>query len=413
VGTVADYWVEAVLPNGLRALLHPLPRTRTTTWGVFVNHGIRDEDLTTNGISHFLEHVVFNAQYRSQSDVAALVAHGSAAEAFTTKEYTEYLLTTMPEDSLPALRGLGALVSSPVFDVEVVDRERPLIREELNRFRASPAVLNELLENALFGDLGLFTLGTAANVEAFTAEQLERRHAQFYTPHRTTVVGEGPLDVDYAMDAVESVMGQWRRPPAWTPFPVFEDAPRVIGIPSGGPRVSVRLGFRGPGLTSPERPAFALVADALGLGIGSRLSAALRDQEALAYDVQASTVQYGPIGYLKISLTCDRAVAPRALGRVLEVVGECHAGLEPQELDRVRSLRTTALLRQAGDSQRMLAMVGKFAVNGLTFLVDAEVHSYGATTPPHTATVAQQYLTGDACAIVALGLSTEELLTGL
>jgi predicted Zn-dependent peptidase len=412
---VADYWLEAVLPNGLRALLHPLPRTRTTTWGVFVNHGIRDEDPKTNGISHFLEHVVFNAQYRSQSDVAALVARGSAAEAFTTKEYTEYLLTTMPEDSLAALRGLGALVSSPDFDPEVVERERPLIKEELNRFRTSPAVLNELLENALFGDrsLGLFTLGTAANVDAFTAEQLERRHAQFYTPQRTTLVGEGPLEVEYTMDAVESVMGEWRRPPAWTPFPVFEDAPRVIGIPSPGPRVSVRLGFRGPGLTSPERPAFALVADALGLGIGSRLSVALRDQEALAYDIQASAVQYGPVGYLKISLTCDRAVAPRALARVLDVVGGCHAGLDPLELDRVRSLRTTALLRQTGDAQRMLAVIGKFAVNGLTFLVDAEVQSYGATTPPHTATVAQRYLTGDACAIVALGLSTEDLLTGL
>lgn len=407
--------MEAVLPNGLRALVHPLPRTRTTTWGLFVNHGIRDEDPATNGISHFLEHVVFNAQYKSQSDVAALIARGSAAEAFTTKEYTEFCLTTMPEDSLTALRGLGALASAPTFRPDVVEGERHLIHEELSRFRSSPQALNEVLENALFGDrsLGLYTLGTARNIDEFTGDVLERRHGQFYTPQRTTVVGEGPLGIDHTMDAIEAVLGSWTRPPQWTPFPVFEDAPRVIGLPAAGPRVALRLGFRGPGLASAERPAFALLADALGLGVGSRLWVALRDEEALAYDVQASAVHYGPASYLKISLTCERSVAPRVLSRILEVVGECHAGLTPRELDRVKLLRSTSLLRQADDPRRMLAVIGKFAVNGMTFLVDSEIQSYGATTPPHTAVVAQQYLTGDACAIVAVGMSTEELLTSI
>jgi len=410
---LVDYWIDSVLPNGLRVLLHPVPRMRTVTWGVFVSHGVKDEIKENNGISHFLEHVVFNAQYQASSDLADLIAHGSVAEAFTTKEYTQFSVTTLPRDSAMAVRGLGGLLRNASFHIDLVERERCIIIEELKRFLASERFLDESLENALFGDrtLGLYTLGTHATVTSFQPASLEARYQSFYGPLRTTVVGYGNLEGPEALDIVSNVLGDWDPNAIWVPSPTFEDTPRVKGIKGAdNSRVHLRLGFRGPGLGSLERPSISLLADALGLGVGSRLWRRLRVERQLAYDIQAMPVSYGPAGYLKILLSCDRTNVGEALGLILETIAELQDGLEPEELDRCRTIRCTELLRQADDSRRMLSVVGRFAVNGMTFLVDSEIHRFRQVTKESTARAARQFLTGDTLGLVAYGLSTEELL---
>src|SRR5690242_11661722 len=104
----ADYWVKSVFPNGLQVLVQPRRYARTISWGIFVSHGVRDETKENNGISHFMEHVIFNAQYRTQSELARLVQQGAIVEAFTTKEYTQFSVTAVPTECNAALHGLTA-----------------------------------------------------------------------------------------------------------------------------------------------------------------------------------------------------------------------------------------------------------------------------------------------------------------
>lgn len=381
------------------------------TWGLFVNHGTRDEIPETNGISHFLEHVIFRAQYRRSHGITELLRRGAVVEAVTTKEYTQYSVTTVPADATAALRALGQLLTDPEFSAEIVEEERGIIGEELRRYRASGRIIDDILENALFGNrsIGLPTLGTEENLAAFNHNHLQERYRRYYVPVRCVAVGVGPIDGAEAVDMVDSVLGMWEAQSFMVPTPTFEERPKIFGVPGDSSRVVLRMGFRGPGLSSPDRAVMTLLADGLGLSMGSRLWNALRGEKPLAYDVQAIPVSYGPAGYVKIQLSCERRNVAEIIDRVLAEVAKLHEGLREEELEQWVTLRSTALLREVDDPRRMLPMVGRFAVNGMMFLVDSEIHRYRQVTPEATMRVAREYLTGDCFGLVAFGLGTEEL----
>ncbi len=409
----ADYWVKSVFPNGLQVLVQPRKYARTTSWGVFVSHGVRDETKESNGISHFMEHVIFNAQYRNQSELSQLVKQGAIVEAFTTKEYTQFSVTTVPGESDTALRGLANLIRRPSFNVSLIETERAIIEEEIKTFMSTKKALDEWVERALFGNrsLGLFTLGPRENLSTFDETALQERYNKYYTPLRTVIVCQGSVKETEVLDKVFDAFDDWNQKPISIPPPKFEDAPQLVGISTQAHRVSLYVAFRGPGLANIDRTPFSLIADSLGLGIGSRLWNALREERQLVYEIQAAPTTYGVAGYMTIRLSCERDKVRDVIQILLTEIARLHQGLDDSELERARTIRTTGLLNQHENSRLMLPTVGKYAINGLTLFIDTEIQNLNLVTKEDTARVARQYLTENTLAIVAYGLSREELLS--
>lgn len=411
----ADYWIKSVFPNGLQVLVQPRKYARTTSWGIFVNHGVRDETYESNGISHFMEHVIFNAQYRNQSELSRLVQQGAIVEAFTTKEYTQFSVTTVPSESDAALRGLKNLIRQPLFDSSLIEMERATVEEEIKTFMSTKKALDEWVERALFGNrsLGLFTLGPRENLERFDETKLRARYNTYYTPLRTVIVCQGAVKENDVLDKVFDAFENWDQPSISIPPPKFEDSPQLIGIPTQAQRVSLYMAFRGPSLANIDRMPFSLIADSLGLGIGSRLWNALREERQLVYEIQAAPTTYGAAGYMTIRLSCDRAKVREVIQVLLTEVAQLHQGLNDAELERARTIRTTGLLNQHENSRLMLPSVGKYAINGLTLFIDTEIQNLNLVTKEDTARVASQYLNENTLAIVAYGLNREELLNSV
>lgn len=411
----ADYWVKSVFPNGLQVLVQPRKYARTISWGIFINHGIRDEIKESNGISHFMEHVIFNAQYRTQSELSRLVQQGAIVEAFTTKEYTQFSVTTVPAECDTALQGLATLVRQPSFAQSLIETERAIIDEEIKTFMSTRKALDEWVERALFGNrsLGLFTLGPRENLDSFTETSLQDRYQRYYTPLRTVVVCQGAVEAIEVLDKVSDKFEDWKQQPISIPPPWFEDTPQFIGIPTQAQRVTLYMAFRGPGLANIDRLPFSLIADSLGLGIGSRLWNALREERQLVYDIQATPTTYGVAGYMTVRLSCEREHVREVIQILLAEVAQLHQGLSDSELERARTIRTTGLLHQHENSRSMLPSVGKFAVNGLTLFIDTEIQNLNLVTTEDTARVARQYLNEDTLAIIGYGLSREELLNSV
>ena len=411
----ADYWIKSVFPNGLQVLIQPRRYARTTSWGIFVSHGVRDETKESNGISHFMEHVIFNAQYRNQSELSRLVQQGAIVEAFTTKEYTQFSVTTVPSESDAALRGLTNLIRRPSFDLSLIETERAIIDEEIKTFMSTKKALDEWVERALFGNrsLGLFTLGPRENLDIFNETNLRNRYNTYYTPLRTVIICQGAVKEHDVLDKIFDAFENWDQQSISIPPPKFEDAPQLIGIPTQAQRVSLYLAFRGPSLANIDRMPFSLIADSLGLGIGSRLWNALREERQLVYEIQAAPTTYGAAGYMTIRLSCERTKVHEVIQILLTEVAQLHQGLNDSELERARTIRTTGLLNQHENSRLMLPSIGKYAINGLTLFIDTEIQSLNLVTKEDTARVASQYLNENTLAIVAYGLSREELLNSV
>ncbi|GHO57953.1 M16 family metallopeptidase [Ktedonobacter robiniae] len=411
----ADYLIKSIFPNGLQILVQPRRYARTTSWGIFVNHGVRDETKESNGISHFMEHVIFNAQYRSQSELARLVQQGAIVEAFTTKEYTQFSVTTVPAENDAALQSLATLIRRPSFNTSLIETERGVIDQEIKTFMSTRKSLDEWVERALFGNrsLGLFTLGPRENLDTFNEANLQERYSTYYTPLRTVIICQGAVEGTEVLEKVFDAFHDWAQKPTSIPPPRFEDVPQMIGIPTSSQQVSLYVAFRGPSLTNIDRLPFSLIADCLGLGVGSRLWNSLREERQLVYEIQATPTTYGVAGYMTIRLSCERNKVREVIQVLLAEIAKLHQGLDDSELERARTIRTTGLLHQHENSRLMLPSTGKFAVNGLTLFVDTEIQSLKLVTTDDTARVARQYLNEDTLAIVAYGLSREELLNSV
>lgn len=407
-----DYQIKSVFPNGLQVLVQPRKYARTTSWGIFVNHGVRDETKESNGISHFMEHVIFNAQYRSQSELSRLVQQGAIVEAFTSKEYTQFSVTTVPTENDAALQGLARLLRQPSFASSLIETERAVIDQEIKTFMSTRKSLDEWVERALFGNrsLGLFTLGPSENLDTFNETNLRDRYITYYSPVRTVIICQGAVEGTEVLEKVFDAFHDWTQQPTSIPPPYFEDVPQLIGIPTQSQQVALYVAFRGPGLANIDRLPFSLIADSLGLGVGSRLWNALREERQLVYEIQATPTTYGVAGYMTIRLSCERAKVREVIQVLLAEIPRLHQGLDQSELDRARTIRTTGLLHQHENSRLMLPSTGKFAVNGLTLFVDTEIQNLNLVTTDDTARVARQYLNEDTLAIVAYGLNREELL---
>src|SRR6202142_3468215 len=164
-----------VLPNGLTILTEKMDHIRSVSMGIWVNSGSRHEDPNVNGISHFVEHMVFKGTTtRSAEDIARQVdSIGGNMDAFTAKECVCFNIKVLDEHLPIALEVLGDLALHPVFDVQDISRERGVILEEIKMDEDSPDYLvHEIFAQNFWKDhpLGKPILGTKDTVKKFEQE---------------------------------------------------------------------------------------------------------------------------------------------------------------------------------------------------------------------------------------------------
>src|ERR1044072_5073363 len=177
-----------VLPNGLTVISEQMQHLRSVSIGVWVKKGSRDEDPRSNGISHFIEHMLFKGSAnRSAEDIARQVdSIGGNMDAFTAKECISFDIKVLDEHVPLALDILSDLVLNPVFDTKDITRERGVILEEIKMDEDNPDYLvHELFTQNFWKDhpLGKPILGTKETVKRFEQKILLDYYSRFFIPH--------------------------------------------------------------------------------------------------------------------------------------------------------------------------------------------------------------------------------------
>src|ERR1700760_2109039 len=163
---------RTVLPNGLILLTEKMDHVRSVAMGVWVRAGSRHEVAELNGISHFVEHMVFKGtKSRSAQHIAREVdAIGGNLDAFTGKEMVCFNIKILDEHVPVALDVLTDMVLNPTFDAKEITREKCVILEEIKMDEDNPDYLvHEIFTQNFYKDhpLGKPILGTKETVRAF------------------------------------------------------------------------------------------------------------------------------------------------------------------------------------------------------------------------------------------------------
>src|SRR6059058_4970010 len=216
------------LSNGLDIIAETNPDSYSFAAGLFVKTGARDEDPKLNGVSHFLEHMMFKGSSKyTWEDVNRIFDEiGARYNAFTTQEMTAYYANVLPEFTERTIEHLSHLLR-PAIRVEDFTTEKKVILEEIAMYLDDPGHrLYESLMEAHFGNhpLSMSVLGTSDTITKLEQPQMAEYFKRRYGPGNLVFVATGTLDFDEIVRLAEKYMGKWPRveAPRQQPQPTYK-----------------------------------------------------------------------------------------------------------------------------------------------------------------------------------------------
>lgn len=383
---------STTLPNGLLVLTERMPHLRSVSMGVWLRSGSRDETPETNGISHFLEHMVFKGTTTRSAQAFAreFDAIGGNLDAYTSKENICFSIKVLDSNVPLALDLLSDLVLHPTLTAEDITREQGVILEEIKMDEDNPDYLvHELFTQKFWqGDaLGRPILGTAKTVPTFTHEIVTAEYARRFTPANMLFTAAGSIDHDAFVAEVEQ---------AFTSLSAASsgDIPRS-GAPSTHPHLTlknkksleqVQFCLAVPSLPTahPDRYVLFLLNSVLGGGMSSRLFQSVREERGLAYSIYSETSPFRDTGSLAVYAGCAAANTREVLALTLAEFTRMKTELvSDEELRRVKEqLKTNMVLGLESSGSRMNSLARQQMFYGKFFTTDeitAEVERANVT----------------------------------
>jgi predicted Zn-dependent peptidase len=310
---------RTVLPNGLIVLTERMEHLRSVAMGVWIKSGSRCEPAETNGISHFVEHMVFKGtRSRSALNIAReMDSIGGNLDAFTGKETICFNVKSLADHVPIALDVLADLVLNPTFTSGDIERERGVILEEIKIDEDNPDVLvHELFTQNFWRDhpLGKPILGTTATVGRLDQPKLFDYHGERFHGGNMVFSAAGNLEHDNFVEAVAQKFSPLR-----VGEPIQEEqAPEasariVLRNKKALEQVQICLGVPSPSITDGNRYVTLILNTVLGGGMSSRLFQTIREERGMVYSIYSDLNPYRDTGTLCV-------YAGTAAGKALEVV---------------------------------------------------------------------------------------------
>ncbi|PIP37095.1 MAG: peptidase M16 [Desulfobacterales bacterium CG23_combo_of_CG06-09_8_20_14_all_52_9] len=314
---------KARLSNGVRIITKEIPHIQSVSMGVWVNAGARDEAPDENGLSHFIEHMIFKGTAkRSAYQIAKeFDAVGGHTNAFTSMETTCYHAKVMRDHLVTMVDILSDIFLNSVFDPVEIHREQPVIFQEIGMLEDTPEEFIHVLSgNTFWGEspLGRSILGTRENLLRFDSHVVQTFFQKLYQPDRILICTAGNTEHDRILE----LMG-----PAFEAISPGDDLPdRATPVGNAQVRpfrkkmeqVHLCIGTPGLSLTDPKRFAFSLLNTLLGGNMSSRLFQEIRERRGLAYSVYSFISAYDDAGMFGAYAACDAKKIKEVVALILE-----------------------------------------------------------------------------------------------
>ena len=336
------------LDNGLDVIAEVNPDSHSFAAGLFVRTGSRDEDAATNGVSHFLEHMMFKGSDKyTWEDVNRIFDEiGARYNAFTTQEMTAYYANVLPEFTERAVEHLSHLLRPAIRDADF-DTEKKVILEEIAMYLDDPGHrLYERLMEAHFGHhpLSMSILGSAESIQKLKRDQMAHYFRGRYGPGNMVFAATGRLEFDEVVRLANKYMGDWPRvqAPRQQPQPLYK--PQRLSMTDPKLNRQYTMGMTpGPSAQDERRFAARILSDVIGDADGSRLYWALVDN-AIAEEADLGFYPHDGCGSFYLALTTDPERSEQALDIALKELEKAKTDLKDDEVERAKNKIASSLV---------------------------------------------------------------------
>jgi predicted Zn-dependent peptidase len=403
--------LTTALPNGITVITEAMPHVRSVSVGVWVSSGSRRETHEQNGISHFIEHMLFKGTtHRSAEDIARSVdSIGGNLDAFTAKEMVCYNTKVLDEHLPIAMDVLSDLVLNPLFREEDIEKEKGVILEEIKMDADSPDYLvHEIFTSNFWKDhpIGKPILGTKATVNSFNQATVRDYYRSVYTPSNLLITAAGNLAHARLVDLVSQRFGGLADAAPALPD-TAPDTHARISLRSKKELEQVHLCLGVPSYPIPHEDRFIcyVLNTMLGGGMSSRLFQNIRERQGLAYAVFSELSPYSDTGCLSVYAGTSVESAKQVVESVLREFTDLKQRIAPaEEVRRAKDhLKGSLMLSLESTSSRMSNLARQQMHFARFFTLDELAESIERVTAEDVQRVARTFFNQKQVALTVLG----------
>ena len=400
-----------LLPNGLTIITEEMQHIRSVSIGIWIKSGSRDEDPQWNGISHFVEHMVFKGtKSRTAEDIARQVdSIGGNMDAFTAKECICFNVKVLDEHLPIAMDVLSDLVLNPVFNVKDIGRERGVILEEIKMDEDNPDYLvHEIFTQNFWKDhpLGKPILGTKDTVKRFEQPILFDYYGERFNPGNLVVCAAGHVDHKQFADLVSEKFHHLQtRPNGYHTAPPKINPRIIMRNKKALEQVQICVGTPSYPLAHPRRYSSYILNTVLGGGMSSRLFQNVRERQGLVYAIYSDLNPYRDTGCLSIYAGTSRESAPKVVQSIVAELRRLKS--EPVLEDELRrakdQLKGSLMLSLESSTARMSNLARQEMYFDHFFGLDELIERIEAVTTEDLLATADEFFRQEMLAVTVLG----------
>jgi predicted Zn-dependent peptidase len=405
------------LSNGIRVVLENMPTSRSVSFGIWVKTGSRNEEGPQNGISHFIEHMMFKGTERySAKDIADVFdGIGGNVNAFTSKEYTCYYAKVLDEHVPIAVDVLADMFLRSKLAEDDLAKEKNVIIEEISMYEDTPDdIVHDMIAKAAYSGhpLGLPILGTEQNLLAMTAEDLRSYMESNYGNDSIVLSAAGNIG-ETMMELFEQHFGASQptragKSPDVIP-PVFDAGHEFLKKKTEQNHICIAM----PGCSQDDPLLYAMILlnNAIGGGMSSRLFQEVREKRGLAYSVYSYHTSHLDSGLF----TVYAGTTPKQTAQVLDLVYDVIAdvrdnGITPEELRKGKEqMKGSLIIGLESTSSRMTRNGKNELMQGRQYSLDELIERIESVSMEHVQSLAKRMF-GGSCATAMVGNSDKALL---
>ncbi len=338
---------KSVLKNGIRIVSEYIPTVRSVSVGLWVDVGSRDEDIGKNGISHFLEHMVFKGTHRRNMRQIAqsIESIGGYINAFTTKEHTCFYARVLDEHLERAVDVITDLVKEPVFHPKEIMKEKYVILEELKQIEDDPDdLIHDYLDKVLYHPhpLGEPIIGSSESIQKFDRKDLVNHLKQNYTPDKMVLSAAGNVDHDELVRYADAYIGTlYRKSHKNGKSRLPKKRKKYVEIKKSIQQAYICMGTKTFGVHSKNRYPLLVMNAMLGDGMSSRLNQVIRENHGLAYNTYSFVNFLQDTGMFGVYVGTDS----EKIGKTMKLLRKEFEKLQTKRVSRAEHKRTISQIK--------------------------------------------------------------------
>jgi len=372
-----DNYYLTTLPGGTKIVSEFIPYVQSFTLGFWFNVGARDESLRNNGISHFIEHMLFKGTKKRSAKMIAeeIESYGGYLNAFTSKEHTCYYSKGLSENLGRTFGVLSDLIQNPLFKEIHIRKEAGVVIDELKDIDDNPEeLLYDKFEEIIFNGskLSFPVIGKEKNIRNFKSNDLFNFHSTNYNTDGLLIVASGNLKHDELIKLTEKYITEGNSKRKRNRDQFQNKKVEDTFIEKDVQQVHTIIGRASFGYNDKRRIPVRFLSALLGEGSSSRLFLAIREKLGITYQINSFLNSYNDTSAFGVYFSTNQ----NQYAKVIEIIYKEFKKLKDipiseKELKKVKEyLKGGILLSLESTTNRMMRIANSILYYDKVFSVE-------------------------------------------